>query len=118
MDSNTFLITLAVFLFWSLGTFLGKFLTEDQPRKLWQELIDYLPTILIYCLALFELRVSSAMSLKVLSGLIIPLGMVGFYFLLKRAEISLRKPLTALYPGLTAIIVICLLQQVLILGSF
>jgi len=117
MDLTTFLIAIAIFVSWGIGSFLAKLAANRiGTQSAFWDLAGYAPAILIYSLAVFKLKNLLAadklgIGFAVLAGAIGSLGLVGFYFLLSRTEASVVVPLTALYPALTAILAIIFLHE-------
>lgn len=117
MDLITFLVALAIFVSWGVGSFLAK-LAADKigVKSVFWDLIGYFIAIFIY--SLFFLKLKNILEgekvgvvLAILAGAIGALGAVGFYFLLTRAEASRVVPLTSLYPGITALLAILFLHE-------
>ncbi|KPJ70389.1 hypothetical protein AMJ51_01995 [Microgenomates bacterium DG_75] len=117
MDLITFLFTLVIFASWGAGTFLARTITKRTGmRKILGEILDHLPAIIVYLLAIFELNLlKRGYSLIFLMGIMVPLLLTGFYFFLSHKEDSAEFPLTAFYPGLTALLAVVFLQRVLVL---
>jgi transporter family protein len=120
MDPITILVVIASFLSWGIGSFIAKVAANRiGTQSVFWDLIGYIPAILIYSLIIFRLKNILAgmqtdklgIGLAMLAGAVGSLGMVGFYFLLTRAEASTVTPLTALYPALTAVLAIIFLHE-------
>lgn len=117
MDLTTFLIAIAIFVSWGVGSFLAKLAANRiGTQSAFWDLVGYVPAIFIYSLIVFKVKNLLAadklgIGFAVLAGAIGALGVVGFYFLLSRAEASVVVPLTALYPALTAILAIIFLHE-------
>lgn len=88
MDLTTFLIAIAIFVSWGVGSFLAKLAANRiGTQSAFWDLVGYVPAILIYSLAVFKLKNLLAaeklgIGFAVLAGAIGSLGVVGFYFLL------------------------------------
>ena len=118
MGQGTVLIAVLTFLAWGVSGFFGKIsASKIGDRSVFWDLLGYFPAVLIYCLAvfrfknLFEADKSGAM-IGLLAGVLGSIGIIGFYYLLTRADSSTVVPLTALYPSLTAILAFVFLREV------
>lgn len=85
-------------------------------QSVFWDFVGYVPAILTLSLAVFKLRNliqadRVGIGLAVAAGAIGSIGVVGFYFLLTRAEASTITPLTALYPALTAVLAFIFLHE-------
>lgn len=79
-------------------------------------MIGYFSTVIIYSLIVFKVRGlvtgdKSGIILGILSGFIGAFGLIGFYILITKKEISTIAPLIALNPVLTAILAFIFLKE-------
>ena len=117
MDLLTLLVVIATFVSWGVGSFIAKLATNRIGAKsAFFDILGYAPAVIIYSLILFKLKNliqadKIGAGLAFLAGTIGSFGLIGFYFLLSRAEASAIIPLTALYPALAAVLAIIFLHE-------
>ena len=121
MDLKTFFIVIGSFLSWGIGAFFSKLATNKIGQKaVFFDIIVYAPVIILYSLMVFKFKnlVHSdkpGILFGVLAGLIGSFGLIGFYYLLTKAEVSTILPLTALYPAVTIILAVLFLNETITL---
>lgn len=117
MDSTTLLIVIGTFVSWGVGSFIAKLATNRiGAQSVFWDMLGYAPAVVIYSLIGFKLHNliqgdKIGIGLAFLAGATGAFGLIGFYFLLSRAEASTIVPLTALYPALTALLAIVFLHE-------
>ena len=117
MDKITFLIVIGTFASWGIGSFFSKLATTKVGEQaVFYDIIVYAPVIIIYSLIVFKFKNliqadKAGIGFGILAGLIGSFGLIGFYYLLTRAEVSTILPLTALYPALTTLLAVVFLKE-------
>jgi transporter family protein len=123
MTFDTLIIALITFVSWGLGSFIAKLATNRIGEKsVFWDVIGYFPAVIIYSLVVFKGKsLFSAdkigIILAVLSGAVGSFGIIGFYILLTKKEVSSIVPLTTLYPALTVILAFIFLRESLTLAK-
>ena len=117
MDLKTFIIVVGSFVSWGVSSFLSKIATNKIGQKaIFFDIIIYAPTVILYSLVVFKFKNlvhsdRSGILFGTLAGLIGSLGLIGFYYLLTRDEVSTILPLTALYPAVTIVLAAIFLNE-------
>jgi len=117
MDWITSLIVLATFVSWGIASLIAKLATNRIGGKaVFWDMVGYAPAVFIYSLIIYKLRNlvqgdKIGIWLAVLSGALSSFGLVGWYLLVTKGEVSTMVPLTALYPVLTAVLAIVFLHE-------
>ncbi len=121
MDLKTFFIVIGSFLSWGIGAFFSKLATNKIGQKaVFFDMIIYAPVVILYSLMVFKFKNlvhsdKSGILFGVLAGLIGSFGLVGFYHLLAKDEVSTILPLVALYPAVTIILAVIFLHETMTL---
>lgn len=117
MNLETFIVFLMTFISWGLSSFISKMATNRIGEKsVFWDMIGYFPTVIIYSLIVFKAKTlfigdKSGIILAILSGFVGAFGLIGFYILITKKEISTIAPLIALNPVLTAILAFIFLKE-------
>lgn len=117
MNLETFIVFIITFISWGLSSFIAKISTNRiGERSVFWDMIGYFPVVIIYSLIVFKAKTlftgdKTGIFLGILSGFTGAFGLIGFYILLTKKEVSTIVPLTALYPILTAILAFIFLKE-------
>lgn len=117
MDQTTILFIFLTFFCWGLGSFISKLAANRiGTQSVFWDVLGYTVITAIFCLFTFRIKSlvqadKGGVLLALLSGAIGAGGVIGWYFVIAKGEISTVVPLLSLYPALTITLAIIFLHE-------